>query len=45
LPGAAAAREARGTIQDAGPRPTVVLIVEDELLVRLFVNDVLEEAG
>ena len=32
-------------MRDAGSRPAVVLIVEDELLVRLFVNDVLEEAG
>jgi CheY-like chemotaxis protein len=32
-------------MQETAPRPTIVLIVEDELLVRLFVNDVLEEAG
>ena len=32
-------------MQDPGTRPAVVLIVEDELLVRLFVDDVLEEAG
>lgn len=32
-------------MQETAPKPAVVLIVEDELLVRLFVNDVLEEAG
>jgi CheY-like chemotaxis protein len=32
-------------MQETAPRPAIVLIVEDELLVRLFVNDVLEEAG
>ena len=32
-------------MQQTSPRSAVVLIVEDELLVRLFVNDVLEEAG
>jgi CheY-like chemotaxis protein len=32
-------------MQDADTRPAVILIVEDELLVRLFVNEVLEEAG
>jgi CheY-like chemotaxis protein len=30
---------------NAGTKPVVVLIAEDELLVRLFANDVLEDAG
>ena len=31
--------------QSRADKPTVILIVEDELLVRLLANDILEEAG
>ena len=32
-------------MNDDHPRPAIILIAEDELLVRLFANDVLEDAG